>query len=162
MIYQTINKMDSKEYSKKFRIENIGNHQTDTNLRELINVLEQLTDVNVDDIKQLRIHINNINNNKNINMFVVKYEDKIIGSGTVLIEDKIIHNFGKVAHIEDVVIDSKFRGNGLAKKLINKLTSVSKKHNCYKIILNASDNVKPFYEKLGFIHHTNSMRIDLL
>ena len=114
----------------------------------MVNVLEQLTDVNVNDIKQLIIHINNIN--KNINMFVVKYEDKII------------HNFGKVAHIEDVNIDNKFWGNGLAKNLINKLISVSKKHNCYKIILNALDNVKPFYEKLGFIHHTNSMHIVLL
>lgn len=149
------------EYQKKFTIENINTFNlSDNNLRELINVLEQLTSVNITDIHRLREYITDINNYTHI--YIVKYENRIVGSGTVLIEDKIIHNFGRVAHIEDIVIDSKFRGNGLAKKLINKLINVSKEHNCYKIILDASDNVVAFYEKLGFRLYTNSMRMNLI
>jgi bifunctional N-acetylglucosamine-1-phosphate-uridyltransferase/glucosamine-1-phosphate-acetyltransferase GlmU-like protein len=151
-----------EEYLKKFSIENIGSNignLTDDNLHQLVNVLEQLTDVDINDIKEIREHIANID--KNTHIYVVKYEDKIIGTGTVLIEDKIIHNFGKVAHIEDVVIDRKYRGNGLATQLINKLIDISKDHTrCYKITLDASTDVRPFYEKIGFRHHSHSMRMD--
>jgi len=152
-----------EEYLKKFSIENIGNNianLTDDNLHQLVNVLEQLTDVDIDDIKEIREHIANID--KNTHIYVVKYEDKIIGTGTVLIEDKIIHKFGKVAHIEDVVIDRKYRGNGLATKLINKMIDISKDHKCYKILLDASNDVRPFYEKLGFRHHSHCMRMDII
>lgn len=152
-----------QEYLKKFSIENINNNEinlTDINLRNLIGVLEQLTEVGITDIKTLREHINN--KNTNMHIYIVKYEDNIIGTGTILIEDKIIHNFGKVAHIEDVVIDNKYRGLGIAKKLIDTLIDVSKEYGCYKIILDSSDDVKPFYEKLGFQCKANCMRLDLI
>ena len=48
----------------------------------------------------------------------MKNSKKIVGSITVLIEEKLIHNFGKVAHIEDVVVDESMRGFGLGKKLL--------------------------------------------
>lgn len=154
-------KLDT-EYIKNFSIVNLSNIEpelTDNNLYELINVLEQLSNVDIVDVSTIRKYISNIYNNTHI--YVVKYENKIIGTGKLLIEDKIIHNFGKVAHIEDIVIDTKYRGLGLAKNLMNKLIDISKKHNCYKIILDASNDIKPFYEKLGFKHHANSMRFDI-
>jgi len=83
----------------------------------------------------------------------------IIGSITILIETKIIHNFGKVAHIEDVIVDKYHRGNGLGKMLIHKCIHYAKSHNCYKIILNCNDKNIPFYEKCGFTKKENEMAL---
>ena len=47
---------------------------------------------------------------KNHNIFILEIENKIIGMGTLLIESKIIHQFGKVGHIEDIVISNEYRG----------------------------------------------------
>lgn len=155
-----------KEYRKKFSVEYV--HDTDSNLetenlKNLVAVLGQLTIVDIDDTTNLRNHIQNmkVQTVNKSHILVVKYEDKIIGTGTLLIEHKIIHSLGKVGHIEDIVIDNEYRGLGLAKMLIDKLISIGTSENCYKIILDASDDVAGFYEKLGFHKHSNNMRCDL-
>ena len=53
--------------------------------------------------------ISQLNNNHQIYV-LVDSSNNIIASGTLLIENKIIHNMGKVAHIEDIVADNNFRG----------------------------------------------------
>ena len=150
------------EYSKKFSIERIegsNENMTDYNLKNLMRILEQLSstkfsfDINNMDtyhINRVRRHIqDNIRSvvNKK-HLFIVKYEDTIVGTGSVLVEEKLIHDFGLVAHIEDVVIDEDYRGLGLAKRLMETLIRCSIYTDCYKIILDASDDVKAFYEKL--------------
>ena len=104
---------------------------------------------------------NNSNSNTNINITndVSNNDENIIGSATILIETKIIHNFGKVAHIEDVIVDNNYRGKGLGKMLINKCINYAKDHDCYKIILNCSDKNIPFYEKCGFSKKENEMAL---
>ena len=77
-------------------------------------------------------------------------ENQLIGMGTLLIESKLIHGGSKVAHIEDVVIDKKYQGNGYGKILINNLIEKAKKFKCYKIILNCNEKNIGFYEKAGF------------
>jgi glucosamine-phosphate N-acetyltransferase len=83
----------------------------------------------------------------------------IVGSVTIFIETKLIHNFGKVAHIEDVIVDNTCRGRGLGKMLVQKCIDYAKIHDCYKIILNCSDENIPFYEKCGFSKKENEMAL---
>ena len=83
----------------------------------------------------------------------------IIGSVTIFIETKLIHNFGKVAHVEDVIVDNTYRGKGLGKMLVQKSIDYAQKHDCYKIILNCSDENIPFYEKCGFSKKENEMAL---
>ena len=52
--------------------------------------------------------------------------------------------------IEDVAVDSKLRGNGIGKKLIENLVDYSRKAKCDKISLSSSEENVPFYEKIGF------------
>jgi glucosamine-phosphate N-acetyltransferase len=85
----------------------------------------------------------------------------IIGTITMVIEPKLIHNMGLVCHIEDVVVDSKFRGLGLSKLLIDKSIELATKNGCYKIILDCSDLNKPIYEKRGFVNNGNLMSLYL-
>ena len=74
----------------------------------------------------------------------------MVAIATLLIENKLIHNGSKVAHIEDVVVDKKFLGKGYGKKMIEFLTEKAKNQGCYKVILNCDEEVVAFYEKCGF------------
>ena len=103
--------------------------------------------------------IDNLNNNHNI--FVIEYNNKIIASITLLIEYKLIHNFGKVCHIEDVVVSKEYQKQGLGKKLIEFAINFSKKNDCYKIILNCSNENISFYYKCGFKNKDNQLYIYL-
>jgi len=85
-------------------------------------------------------------------IFVVEQEStkEIVASGTLFIEKKLIRNYGKVGHIEDIVVHEKMRGYGLGKKMIEHVSEESKKMGCYKTILDCSDENVGFYEKCGY------------
>jgi len=85
---------------------------------------------------------------------------KIVGSTTLLIEQKFIHGGGLVGHIEDVVVRKDYEGKGIGMKLVISLLDVAKQRRCYKTILNCEDSLKQFYEKIGFKKTTNEMRYD--
>ena len=89
-------------------------------------------------------------------------ETIIIGMGTLLLEPKIIHNFGTVAHIEDIVVDKKYRNINIGKQIINYLIQLSKDKNAYKIILNCNEKNIEFYKKCGFYENEIEMRLDLI
>ncbi len=84
---------------------------------------------------------------------------KVIGSGTVFVEKKFIHNCANVGHIEDIVVNSEYRGKSLGLRLINVLTQLGKASGCYKVILDCSDKNIPFYEKCGYKKVENEMVI---
>ena len=87
-------------------------------------------------------------------------DKKIVGSTTLFIEQKFIHDGGLVGHIEDVVVRKDYEGQGIGMKLVISLLDVAKQKKCYKTILNCEDNLSPFYEKIGFKKATNEMRYD--
>jgi glucosamine-phosphate N-acetyltransferase len=93
-------------------------------------------------------------------IIVAEINGKIIGTTTLLIEPKFIHQGGLVGHIEDVVVDKNFQGKKIGEKIIKYVLEFSKNYGCYKTILDCSDNVKPFYEKLGFKHNSNELRFN--
>jgi glucosamine-phosphate N-acetyltransferase len=86
-------------------------------------------------------------------IYVFERDDKIVAIGTILMEPKLIHNFGLVAHIEDIVVDSSCRNTGLGKLLIKFLTDIAEKQGCYKVILDCSDKNIEFYQKCGYKPH---------
>jgi glucosamine-phosphate N-acetyltransferase len=75
---------------------------------------------------------------------------KTVASGTIWIEPKIIHNFGKVGHIEDIVVSAKYRNHGLGKYLVQQLVKLVNELGAYKVQLHSSQETTPFYEKIGF------------
>ena len=84
--------------------------------------------------------------------------NKIVGSTTLLIEQKFIHNGGRVGHIEDVVVRKDYEGRGIGMKLVMSLLNCAKEKNCYKTILDCKDDLKIFYERIGFKSESNCMR----
>jgi len=101
-----------------------------------------------------------INSNPDYIIAVAEIEGKIVGSTTLLIESKFIHDGGLVGHIEDVVVNKDFQGKKIGEKIMKYLLEVSKKRGCYKTILNCTDDVTPFYEKLGFKQVASELRLD--
>lgn len=101
-----------------------------------------------------------INDNSDHNIFVAVLNDKVVGSTTLLIEQKFIHKGGLVGHIEDVVVNKEAQGQKIGERLILAALEYAKNAGCYKTILDCLDDVKPFYEKLGFKLHANAMRFD--
>lgn len=101
-----------------------------------------------------------IMHNQNHVIFVAILNDKIIGSTTLLIEQKFIHDGGLVGHIEDVVVSKKHEGIGIGLKIMQVALEYAKNQGCYKTILDCDDKVMPFYERLGFKRHSNGMRYD--
>ena len=83
-------------------------------------------------------------------VIVLRATDKIVGSGTVFLEQKFIRNLGKVGHIEDIVVDKSMQGRKLGLRIINALTGISELMGCYKTILNCNDdNVGKLYILFG-------------
>jgi glucosamine-phosphate N-acetyltransferase len=101
-----------------------------------------------------------INSNPDHIVVIAEVDGKIVGTTTLLIEPKFIHKGGLVGHIEDVVVDKNFQGQKIGEKIMKYLLEYAKNRGCYKTILDSTDDVKPFYEKLGFKHIANELRFD--
>jgi GNAT superfamily N-acetyltransferase len=55
--------------------------------------------------------------------------------------------------MEDVMVEEKYRGQGLATELVKKLVELAKANHCYKIVGTSRygrENVHRLYEKIGF------------
>lgn len=123
----------------------------------ILEILNQLSHANLQTtFEEFAEWLENLPSNHYI--FVVIVNDKVAGLGTLLLEHKIIHSFGKVGHIEDVVVLKEYRGKGIGKFLIKHLLHVAEKDfNVYKVILNCSESNIPFYENCGLVHHQHQM-----
>ena len=125
--------------------------------KEVLLLLQQLTNAPMMEKTKYFDIINKLSHNQFI--FTITNNNKVIGIISLLIEQKLIHNGGKVGHIEDLVIDKLHQKKGYASQLIQHAVAVAKLHKCYKCILNCNDDVKPLYEKNGFTRKTNGMAI---
>jgi len=124
---------------------------------ESLDTLKKASDLDKEKANEI---LKKIKSNPSHVIFVAILDSKVVGSTTMMIEPKFIHSGGKVAHIEDVVVTKEYQGKGIGEKLIRSLLDYAKKNDCYKTILDSSDDVKPFYEKIGFKKHSNCMRFD--
>lgn len=127
---------------------------------ELITVLSALSPtIHTVGLKQLVKTFEN--RPKNIKTYVAISQKKIIGTVTLIIENKFIHNCGKAAHLEDLVVSSQHRRQGVGAALIDHCVKEAKKQKCYKLILNCTKELKTYYKKCGLRKSAIQMRIDI-
>jgi glucosamine-phosphate N-acetyltransferase len=81
----------------------------------------------------------------------------VVGTITVVTELKFIRGLGKIGHIEDFVVDSEHRKKKLGGQLIQRAIDHCKGTKCYKVILDSKDEVRGFYEKMGFSVNGHNM-----
>ena len=138
-------------------IREIEENDLENGFLESLDFLSKASNIDVSDAREI---LKKINHNDNHIIHVAIDGSKIVGSTTLLIEQKFIHEGGLVGHIEDVVVRKDYEGKGTGMKLIKALLACAKEKNCYKTILDCKDDVKPFYEKLGFREESNGMRYE--
>jgi glucosamine-phosphate N-acetyltransferase len=99
--------------------------------------------------------------NKKYKLFVaVTKDDDVVGTIALFIEQKLIHNGGKVGHIEDLAVRKEHVGKGVGSALLKTAVAYAEKQSCYKAILDCKESNVPFYEKYGFKRHGAEMRVD--
>lgn len=76
--------------------------------------------------------------------------NKIIGAATLVTEFKFIHECALRARLEDVVVNTTYRGKQLGKLIVLTVSLLSKKLGCYKMSLDCKDKLIPFYKSIGY------------
>ena len=127
----------------------IRNLQIEDYDKQYFSLLSQLTSANTLSKKKFQ----NIFNQIKDNVFVIEEDGKIVASGTLLIEQKFIHDGGLVAHMEDIVVDQDYRKKGYGYQIVSYLIKVAKEKGCYKIIADCHETLLNFYSKNGFHSH---------
>ena len=128
-----------------------------------LEALSNLSDTRGLDLEDARMLLLKIRINPFHKIFVaVKEDDEVIGTTTLIIEQKFIHNCGLVGHVEDVSVRKDYEGAGVGNALVKKAVESAEKFGCYKCVLDCETRLIKFYEKLGFRKHEIAMRRDLL
>jgi ribosomal protein S18 acetylase RimI-like enzyme len=94
--------------------------------------------------------------------FVGFYDNKLVATHTVTIEHKLLYNYGKVAHMEDLAVLKEYRGKGFAKRMLEYSLEFCKQQGVYKILATCEPNMVKYYgDIVGFKEHEISLRRDL-
>ena len=154
--------IDMSEPSIKYAIREI--EESDIENGGLLEVLENLAPVGgltrpaaaaiLKDIKSNPLH--------RIYVAVVQEDTEqglVIGTTTLLVEPKFIFGGGRVGHIEDVAVRAGYQTRGIGFKLVKYATEQAVLMGCVRIVLDCSDKNIPFYEKIGYSYHGNTMKI---
>ncbi|KAL4432814.1 hypothetical protein ABPG77_008140 [Micractinium sp. CCAP 211/92] len=117
-----------------------------------LQLLSQLTKVGDYDEATFKARFEEMSKQKDTyKVVVIEDLDKgaIIATATLFVELKFIRGCSKCGHIEDVVVDSTYRGLRLGLRVIEALMAAAEEAGCYKVILDCSEENVPFYDKCG-------------
>jgi glucosamine-phosphate N-acetyltransferase len=95
-----------------------------------------------------------------IRTYVAFMNDRVVGTASLLLEQKFIHRGGWVGHIEDVAVHRDHQQHGIGTALVQYATEEARQRGCYKVILDCFEHLVPFYERLGYRRHNLGLRID--
>ena len=97
-------------------------------------------------------------------LYVAQLRGRTVGTFALLIMEKLLHLGAPAAIVDDVIVDTDCRGQGIGRQMMQFAMQLARKKGCYKLAL--STNVKRtaahhFYESLGFARHGYSYIVDL-
>ncbi|KAK3731865.1 hypothetical protein QZH41_008321, partial [Actinostola sp. cb2023] len=76
---------------------------------------------------------------------------KLVACGSLIVEQKFIHDTAVRGRIEDIVVDDSVRGQKIGKLIVETLVLLSEKLGCYKTSLECRDPLLSYYTKFGFV-----------
>lgn len=90
--------------------------------------------------------------------YVALKNGEVVGTASLVIETKFLHNGGIVGHVEDVATRKGFEGQGIGRALMDHVNREATGIGCYKVILDCVPEMKPFYAKCGYQDYGTQMR----
>ncbi len=130
---------------------------TQKDLPSLLELYVQLDENNKDLTTESSIPIwEDISKNPNIKYFGAvdtANGDRVVSTCFTMIIPNLTAHGRSICFLENVVTDSVYRKQGLARKVIEMAIEDAKSHNCYKVILQSNckcTEAHKFYENLGF------------
>ena len=125
---------------------------------EFLSLLSTFREVDEQSIVKFRWFLDGIKGNKKIFVYRI---DKIIGTVSLLYDQKFINNGALYVHIEDVVILPEYRGKGIGKLIIDEALKICKQDGAYKALLHCEPTLSSFYAKTGFEINGINMELKL-
>lgn len=141
-----------------FNIHELCLEDFDKGVFELVNHFTRNLKDESFDLAKNNIHLFN---NDSVKTLVAEYNGKIIGTAKIFMEIKLHNNLKKIGHIEDLVVEEKYRKNGVGREILKRLIKIAKENDCYKIALGCTSLTTPFYEKSGFVNRGAEMNLYL-
>ena len=117
-------------------------------MEEVINLLQDISPFKPRKEDYEEIWLKFIANPDYFGIVITDELDKVIAYGCILIENKI--RGGIAGHIEDIVVNSKYRAKVFGKLILKTLYRIAKEKDCYKIFLSCQKENIEFYEKSKF------------
>jgi glucosamine-phosphate N-acetyltransferase len=87
---------------------------------------------------------------------VCTHNSAIVAFGSIFFYQRI--RGGITGVIEDVVVDSSYRGLGLGRSIIMRLIDQAEERVACKVILESSDSAYTLYKSIGFAPYNNAMK----
>jgi glucosamine-phosphate N-acetyltransferase len=95
-----------------------------------------------------------------VRTFVARVAGRVVGTASLLLEQKFIHRGGWVGHVEDVAVHRDFQHKGVGTALVAHATEEARRLGCYKVILDCLEHLEPFYGRLGYRRFNVGLRCD--
>ena len=134
-------------------------------LSSIIDLLHQLSPITPTDKREPSLYkktMRRIMRNHDYYIYVASIEEKIVATATLLVQMNLSHACKPYGHLENVVTDIKFRGQGIGNAIVHQLISEAQRRGCYKVILNCAPRAIHFYRQCGFYETEEvEMRINL-
>ncbi|MBO4310327.1 MAG: GNAT family N-acetyltransferase [Lachnospiraceae bacterium] len=129
----------------------------EANIDDLQSVLELYLHLHEEDIPQKDGHLEKvwkqIIEDPNHHLIVNEIDGKIVSSCVCVIIPNLTRNVRPYAFVENVVTHQSFREKGYAHQCLDYAKEISKKENCYKMMLltgSKKEKTLRFYEKSGY------------
>lgn len=142
-------------YIRDLRINDYNN-----NYLGLLQQLYSLSDISQDFFEK---QLENIKTRTNYYIRIIeeKSTGKIVATGSIYIEFKFAYNLGKVAYIDDIIVDKDYRNKGLGRMLLAHLKRLAYANGAVYINVLVSEEYSKFFESMGFIKDKNHYSIKL-
>lgn len=97
--------------------------------------------------------------NENHIIYVIELDNLLIATGILLIEEKLTNNGCSMGHIENILVDEKYRGKGFGEIIVKKLLEIAKNRGCYRVDLICKPELEYFYKKNDLQNNNIGMNI---
>lgn len=115
-------------------------------------------------LAEAKQHFAHLESYPDYKIYVAQQKDTLVGTYELLIMDNLAKKGARGAIVEDVAVHPMYQGQGIGRQMMQHAMHMARQRQCYKLVLSSNlkrQDAHRFYEKLGFVQHGLSFRIDI-